>query len=689
MISLAPCVLSLSLVQSRIDAPQVDWSPIDVLASHPVDSFLTGPVWVAEGDQPYAIFGISVATAGDVNGDGFSDVVAGAFWYDNGQEDEGRAFSYLGSAAGLSTSADWTAESNQSRALFGCSVAAAGDVNGDGYGDVIVGAEFFGQSNEGRAFLYLGSAAGLSSSAAWVMDGDQVDAYFGSSVATAGDVNGDGYSDVLVGADSASRAYLFLGSATGLSTHAAWLAEGEPLEYMGHCVAPAGDVNGDGFSDVLVGSFVRARVYLGSCLGLSDAAWMAESDQFNSLFGYSVAGAGDVNGDGYDDILVGAYGRDGVSEDEGRAYLYAGSATGLSATPAWTADGRQLNPQFGYCVSSAGDTNGDGYDDVLVGAPRYHDGKGRVFLYSGSAAGLSTDAAWTGECQQEWAWFGQSVGQAGDVNGDGFGDVIIAAPSFSHGQESEGRAFLYLGSGPHRNVCLDFETEDDFMTPLGNGQKIDTEFGRIVRISSTGANAGPATFDTTPAGLNDPPLNHDMLIGHGNVLLLEDDWHAWSETIPGYFDEVTDDPHGGSLILDFIQPVNPQSILLVDINPPPNLGASVALVDRNGGMRTYAIEPGWTGGYGNAGPWRLDLTTTLPQPGNGTPRFARATQDAVFKQADVIRMVIRLTGFGAVDELCFFQPHVAIRNGSGREPVGPRPDSGPACSHVRQRAGRR
>jgi sulfite reductase alpha subunit-like flavoprotein len=140
-----------------------------------------------------------------VNGDGYSDVIVGAPYYDNGQTNEGRAYVYHGSATGLSTSSAWTAESNQSYAYFGRLVASAGDVNGDGYSDVIVGAHAYdnGQNNEGRAYVYHGSATGLSTSFAWTAESNQTDAYFGWSVASAGDVNGDGYSDVIVGA----RAY--------------------------------------------------------------------------------------------------------------------------------------------------------------------------------------------------------------------------------------------------------------------------------------------------------------------------------------------------------------------------------------------------------------------------------------------------------------------------------------------------
>ena len=104
------------------------------------------PAWTGEGNQGGASFGQSVATAGDVNGDGYADVIVGAPYYDNGQADEGAAFVYLGGAAGLSAAAAWTAESDQAGALFGTSVGTAGDVNGDGYADVIVGAQLLRQA---------------------------------------------------------------------------------------------------------------------------------------------------------------------------------------------------------------------------------------------------------------------------------------------------------------------------------------------------------------------------------------------------------------------------------------------------------------------------------------------------------------------------------------------------------------
>jgi hypothetical protein len=125
-----------------------------------IDPLATSAGWSAESDQSHAFFGYSVGTAGDVNGDGYSDVIVGAYGYDNGQTDEGRVFVYYGSSTGLGTSPGWYAESDQEGARVGYSVGTAGDVNGDGYSDVIVGAHFYdnGQSEEGRAFVYYGNA---------------------------------------------------------------------------------------------------------------------------------------------------------------------------------------------------------------------------------------------------------------------------------------------------------------------------------------------------------------------------------------------------------------------------------------------------------------------------------------------------------------------------------------------------
>ncbi len=327
-------------------------------ASYPltIDPLLTSPSWTTESNQTSASYGISVATAGDVDGDGYSDFLVGAFLYDNGQTDEGRVFLYTGGPFGPSSTPAWTFESNQVSALAGFASAGAGDVNGDGYDDVIVGAYLYdnGQTDEGAAWVFLGSPAGLSATPSWIAEGNQAGAYFGYSVSTAGDVNGDGYDDVIVGA------HLYDNGQT--DEGAAW-------------------------------------VYLGSASGLEPApSWMGEGNLGNAYFGYSVAPALDTNGDGYDDIIVGASGYTNGQTQEGAAFVYLGSASGLSATASWTGEPNTPTARFGWSVAGVGDVNGDGYADVVMGGPFWdnpagYTNEGLVYLYYGTPAGPSPTRA--------------------------------------------------------------------------------------------------------------------------------------------------------------------------------------------------------------------------------------------------------------------------------------------------------
>jgi len=424
--------------------------------------------WTVESDQAGAELGWSVFTAGDVNGDGYSDVAVGARYHDGIVSGDGRAFVYLGSPHGLSTSAGWSAESDQSQSQFGISVAAAGDVNGDGFDDVLVGAKFFdgGHSNEGRAYIYHGSAAGLEFDNSGVAEIDQASAQFGASVGTAGDVNGDGYSDVIVGAprwdngqSDEGGAFLYTGSPQGLSMAPVWEFESNQVgAHLGGTVGTAGDVNGDGYSDVIVGADSYdngqvdeggAFVFHGSPSGLATTfSWLGESNQAGAFYGFAAA-AGDVNGDGYSDVIVGAAGFDGTIADEGAAFVYHGAPAGLSTSHAWTASSGQMGSLFGFSVWSAGDVNGDGYSEVIVGAPTFENGEvreGAAFVYEGSPAGLALVPSWMTESDQAEARLGVTVATAGDVNGDGYSDVIVGAPNYTQSFSAEGRAWLHHGS---------------------------------------------------------------------------------------------------------------------------------------------------------------------------------------------------------------------------------------------------
>ena len=437
--------------------------------------------------------GVGVASAGDVNGDGYADVIVGAPFYSNSHDTEGAAFVFHGSASGIVGRTPGTAaamlQSNALRAHFGGQVAGAGDINGDGYADVIIGADGYasGQAEEGGAFVFHGSAAGVvgrhPGNAAAILQSNQVGAKLGTGVAAAGDVNGDGYADVIVGAPfydngeiDEGAAFLFLGSSTGLlgrnpGNAAAFLESNQAGALFGNRLAGAGDVNRDQFSDVIVGAYKfnngQARegvafVYHGSATGLegsspSDASLSLQGDQDNAWLGVSVAAAGDVNGDGYGDVIVGASRYDVGLPDEGAAFLFHGSASGLLGTgpgdAAATLLGNQHGAELGSSVAGAGDVNGDGYDDVIVGVPRYDQlgsGDGIALLFHGSAGGLvggnPGDAAAVINSDQAEAALGDSVAGAGDINGDGYADVIVGAPNYDTALTNAGVALVFYGS---------------------------------------------------------------------------------------------------------------------------------------------------------------------------------------------------------------------------------------------------
>jgi hypothetical protein len=413
-------------------------------ASAPLPAFAS---WIATGDGADRHFGFTVAAAGDVNADGCGDVIVGDDRY---HQFVGRVYVYAGAASGLGAAPVFTATGETVNNHFGYAAGTAGDPNGDGYDDIVVGA-YHWYGFRGRVYLYTASGAGLRGTPALTLTGDAPNDYLGRSVAGAGDVNGDSYDDAVMAAQGygnfTGRVYLYTGGPNGLAGTPLSVVSGEgPADSFGVSLAAAGDVNGDEYADVIVGAighgdFVgRAYLYAGGPTGLgSSPMWIATGEGANSSFGRSVAGAGDVNGDGYSDVVVGA---PGYNNSNGRVYLYAGGPGGLQADPMMVLTGEQQQDHFGRAVAGAGDVNGDGYDDVIVGADRFNNLTGRAYIYPGGSLGLSATAVLTFTGEGPNNFFGHSVAGVGDVNADGYDDFLVGAYGYDR---SRGRVYLYLG----------------------------------------------------------------------------------------------------------------------------------------------------------------------------------------------------------------------------------------------------
>jgi hypothetical protein len=405
----------------------------------------------------------------DFDGDGFSDVASGAWASD---AERGRVHLYFGSDTGVADAPDLTV-SGEPGARLGYSVAFAGDVNADGFADLLVGAP--AHPDGARAYLFHGGpraslgAALAAGDAAETLRAPTAGTSFGFEVAGAGDVDGDGRSDFLVGAyadggAATPEATAWLYRAAGTAPHPLAIAgaavddaadaDGGPGTYL--ALGALGDVDGDALGDVVVASPTwsagrgRVEVHLGRDLadGTRGAALVLEGGEAGEGLGRSAAGGGDFTGDGYDDLIVGS--------EVGHATVYAGGpAMDATADVSLAAPSGPSDPQgFGRAVAAIGDFQGDGAEDVAVGAPNAvrsgRTDEGWVLLYFGGAAadgdvdrgilGLRADSR-----------FGFALASPGDVDGDGLDDVVIGAPGdhTASGSVGDGRVHLLLGrDGP-------------------------------------------------------------------------------------------------------------------------------------------------------------------------------------------------------------------------------------------------
>ena len=425
-------------------------------------------------------FGESVAAVGrDVNADGIVDLVIGARSEDPGLSAINSGRAYIMSGSDGSVIHTLISPNPEYWGYFGSSVAGlSGDVNADWIGDVVVGAPYEDPGTSpvdcGRAYVY----SGLDGSVIYelISPFEVAGGQFGSVVSgLGGDVDGDGIPDLLVGAPyeqslfgpaAAGRVHVYSG-VDGSFLYSLVSPNEEASGFLGWSAAGiGGDADGDGIFDIIASAYLedpgtspsnagRAYIFSGADGSLLQEL-VSPNEESNGYFGRSVSGAGgDLDGDGRQDVLVGAFWENPNSSpvEAGRAYAFSGATGSLIYT--FISPGEKENGWFGYSVSGTrADANGDGVPEVLVGAPLEGENaglnaeSGRAYLFSGADCSLLQTLV--SPALEPNSWFGSAMSEAGgDVDGDGEYDFVVGAERQDIGSSpfDAGNAHVFSGKG--------------------------------------------------------------------------------------------------------------------------------------------------------------------------------------------------------------------------------------------------
>jgi hypothetical protein len=460
--------------------------------------------------------GYSVSAAGDVNNDGIADILIGAH---HANSEAGKTYVVFGKAGSWTTPIslstlngtggfrlDGMLEKDARGYIIsvdtsGYSVSAAGDVNNDGIADIIIGAPS-ANSYAGKTYVVFGKAGNwtspislstLNGTNGFALESVVMESS-GNSVSSAGDINNDGITDIIIGASGANsttgKTYVVFGKASGWSTPISLStlngADGFQLDgvsandYSGYSVSAAGDINGDGIGDILIGAYGTspgAGIYnVGQTYVIfgKASAWTTpiSLSTLNGTSGFrldgvsaydysgrSVNAAGDVNNDGIADILIGAY---YANSGAGKTYVVFGKSSGwtspISLSALNGANGFSLNgvagDYSGRSVNAAGDVNNDGIADIIIGAYRANSEAGKTYVVFGKASGWASSISLstlngTNGFALNGVYIGEVVGfsvsSAGDVNNDGIADIIMGG--YNAGSQS-GRTYVVFGDSP-------------------------------------------------------------------------------------------------------------------------------------------------------------------------------------------------------------------------------------------------